>query len=59
MHDIRRAGYLESDLRVGRQTFTPQISYSRESDYESIGLSLGYTLGVQREKHVVVSGCGA
>ncbi len=44
MQDIRRAGYLESDLRFGRETFTPQISYSRESDYESIGLSLGYAL---------------
>ena len=41
MSDIRRAGNLELDWRIGRNTFSPQASYSKESDYESIGISLG------------------
>lgn len=40
MHDVRHAGSLEFDCRWGRQTLAPQIAYSKESDYESIGLSL-------------------
>jgi hypothetical protein len=38
--DIRRAGNIAFDIRCGRQTLSPQLAYSLESDYESIGLSL-------------------
>lgn len=41
MHDVRHAGNLGIDWRAGQQTFSPQIAYSKESDYESIGISLG------------------
>ncbi|MDB6034995.1 MAG: hypothetical protein JWM16_5333 [Verrucomicrobiales bacterium] len=40
LHDIRRAGDLGIDGRWGRQLLSPLVAYSRESDYESIGLSL-------------------
>ena len=40
MHDVRHAGNLGIDWRAGRQTLSPQIAYSKESDYESIGLSI-------------------
>ena len=40
VHDIRRAGNLELDFHIGRQTISPQVAYSRESDYESQSLSL-------------------
>lgn len=38
--DTRNAGSLELTQRMGRQTFTPQLAYSTESDYESWGISL-------------------
>ncbi len=40
MHDTRYAGNLAFDCRWGRQLLSPQIAYSTESDYESIGISL-------------------
>ena len=40
--DIRRAGYLEPNFKFGRHTFAPQVAYSRENDYESVGLSFNY-----------------
>ena len=38
--EIRRAGNLAFDWKTGRQTLTPQVAYSDESDYTSLGLSL-------------------
>ena len=40
MHDQRYAGYLEPTLKLGNHTLSPQVSYSEESDYRSIGASL-------------------
>ena len=40
IRDIRRAGNLELDCRLGNQTITPGFAYSKESDYESYGVSL-------------------
>ena len=40
VQDIRRAGNLALDWRQGRNTLTPGFAYSKESDYESYGLSL-------------------
>ena len=42
--DIRRAGNVEIDLRQGIQTLSPQVSYSKESDYESTGIALNDAL---------------
>ncbi len=38
--DIRNAGFLEPSFKLGNHTLTPQVAYSLESDYESIGVSL-------------------
>ncbi len=38
--DIRNAGYLEPSFKLGNHTLSPQVAYSKESDYESIGVSL-------------------
>jgi hypothetical protein len=40
LHDIRRAGDWDLDLRLGNQTITPGFAYSKESDYLSYGVSL-------------------
>ena len=40
MSDIRRAISLELDTKLGNNTITPGFAYSKESDYESYGLSL-------------------
>jgi len=42
IHDIRRAGYIEPNFKIGPHTIAPQVAYSRESDYESVGVSLNY-----------------
>jgi hypothetical protein len=52
IEDVRRAGSLEAavaygeepDGKHGRFVTTPQIAYSRESDYESIGAALNQTI---------------
>jgi len=38
--EIRRAGNLGVDWHTGRHTLTPQVAYSDESDYTSVGISL-------------------
>jgi hypothetical protein len=38
--DIRRAGNVELDCRLANHTLTPGFAYSKESDYESYGISL-------------------
>lgn len=38
--DIRNAGFLEAGFQFANQTLTPQLAYSEESDYRSIGISL-------------------
>jgi hypothetical protein len=40
--DIRRAGFVEPSFTFGRHTLAPQIAYSLEEDYESVGVSLNY-----------------
>ena len=46
--DIRRAGYLEPRFKFGQHTIAPQIAYSREEDYKSVGVSLNYLLDFNR-----------
>ncbi len=41
MHDVRRGGNLAFDVHLGRHTLSPEVAYSRESDYISTGVSLG------------------
>lgn len=40
IEDIRNAGFLEPGFKLGNHRLSPQIAYSKESDYESIGVSL-------------------
>jgi hypothetical protein len=40
VHDVRRSLSLQTDCRLGRQTVTPGFAYSKESDYQSYGVSL-------------------
>lgn len=54
IEDIRRAGFLEPSFKLGRHTLTPQLSISRESDYESKGISLTHALELN-EKNTTVS----
>lgn len=44
MDDERTAGNLQVPVRWGRNTTTPQLAYSLEGDYESVGLSLNHTI---------------
>lgn len=44
LEDIRRAGYVEAAITTGRFITRPQISYSEESDYESVGISLSESI---------------
>jgi hypothetical protein len=46
--DIRRAGFIEPSFKLGPHTLAPQVAYSREEDYESVGLSLNYLLDFNR-----------
>jgi hypothetical protein len=42
--DMRDAGFLEAAIKAGRHTFSPQIAYSQESDYKSVGMSLSHAM---------------
>lgn len=52
--DIRRAGFLQAALKAGNHTFSPQLSYSEESDYRSIGVSLSDAIDFN-EKNTTLS----
>jgi hypothetical protein len=54
VNDIRRAGFLQAAVKTGNHTFAPQVSYSKESDYESIGVSLGDAIDFN-EKNTTLS----
>jgi hypothetical protein len=44
IEDMRDAGYLEGAFKFDRHTLSPQIAYSQESDYKSVGMSLSHTM---------------
>jgi len=44
MEETRYAGNGEVGIHFGHNTLTPQVAYSYESDYASLGLSLNYGL---------------
>ncbi|MCX6870110.1 MAG: DUF3570 domain-containing protein, partial [Verrucomicrobia bacterium] len=51
--DIRRAGSVELDLTAGRFITRPQLSYSEESDYRSIGLSLNESIEFNQKNTIL------
>ena len=56
MEDERLAGSLDASFRYGRHTTTPQVSYSNESDYESVGLALNHTIDFNQRNTTLLLG---
>jgi len=54
MHDTRYAGSLTGAFKFGNNTLSPQVSYSQESDYRSLGISLNHTIEFN-EKNTTLS----
>ena len=52
--DIRRAGFVQAAIKAGNHTLSPQISYSKESDYRSVGVSLSDAIDFN-EKNTTLS----
>lgn len=58
IEDTRYAGYLEGTFKLDRHAFTPQVAYSREDDYESIGVSGTYALELNQKNTTLNFGVG-
>ncbi|MSU20325.1 MAG: DUF3570 domain-containing protein [Pedosphaera sp.] len=56
IEDIRRAASLNLDIRHGRHTTTPELSYSEESDYTSRGLSLTHSIDFNQKNTTLLLG---
>jgi hypothetical protein len=56
MRDVRTAGSAEASIRAGRTLTTPQFSFSEESDYRSVGLSLTETIDFNQRNTSLVLG---
>jgi hypothetical protein len=64
LSDIRRAGSLETAIQYGAETdgkngrfvTTPQVAYSKESDYESAGLALNQTINFNQRNTALTVG---
>ena len=51
--DLRRAGSVELGLTTGRFITRPQVSYSEESDYRSVGLSLNESIEFNQKNTIL------
>ena len=49
MHDTRYAGSISGSFKISNQILTPQFSYSQESDYRSLGISLNDAIDFNEE----------
>ena len=56
IEDQRNAGFLEASVRAGRTTTTPQVAYSDEIDYRSLGLSLSEAIDFNERNTTLVLG---
>lgn len=56
MDDTRYAGFLEPTFKAGNHTLSPQVAYSVESDYESIGISLNDAIDFNDKNTTLVLG---
>lgn len=57
MHDERLAGSVDAAVRYGSQfTTTPQISYSNESDYQSVGIALNQAIDFNQRNTTLLLG---
>ncbi len=56
MEDTRYAGNLQAHLHLANHTLSPQFAYSQESDYRSIGVSLGDAIDFNEKNTTLVLG---
>ena len=56
IRDVRRAYTLETPLKFGSHGLKPMVAYSKESDYESLGLSATYSLELNQKNTVLSLG---
>lgn len=54
--DIRRAGFLQAAIKAGNHTLSPQLSYSKESDYRSFGISLSDAIEFNEKNTTLILG---
>jgi hypothetical protein len=54
MHDHRYAGSLTGNFKFGNNTLSPQVAYSKESDYQSLGIALNDAIDFN-EKNTTLS----
>jgi hypothetical protein len=56
LKDERNAGFVETAIRTGRFTTTPQLAYSEEIDYRSVGLSLTEAIDFNQRNTTLILG---
>ncbi len=56
IYDIRRAGFVAANIRRGRHAFAPQLAYSEEVDYTSVGLSFQDSLDFNEKNTTLALG---
>jgi hypothetical protein len=56
MVDTRYAGDLAADLRLANQTVTPELAYSTEKDYTSVGIALTDAIDFNEKNTTLVLG---
>lgn len=56
MEDARKAGNVGAAVSWGRNITTPQVAYSIEDDYESIGLSLNHSIDFNEKNTTLTVG---
>ena len=56
MDDIRRAENVTANLRLANHTISPQFAYSKESDYESIGVAVTDAIEFNQKNTTLVLG---
>jgi hypothetical protein len=54
--DERKAGNVAASVRWGRNTTTPQLAYSLENDYESIGLAVNHAIDFNEKNTTLAVG---
>ena len=59
MHDKRYAGDLATTFSLGQHRFTPQLSYSQESDYISRGFAFNYAVDINEKNTTLNLGWSA
>lgn len=56
MDDKRYAGSLEPTLKFGNESLSPQVSYSEESDYRSLGVALNDAIDFNEKNTTLLVG---